>query len=192
MQAAQPADAKQGNGQCRQGQGPKTPVAGGGIALGPDYHLDHVRPGVALYGVDPTPAQSLGVRRVVNLRAPVVQVRQAHAGDTVGYSATHTVGGDRSLATLGVGYGDGFSRAGSGRGHVAFDGHRAPIVGRVSMDLLTVDITDLPTDVAVEEGSVAELIGDTITIDEVAQAAGTIAYEVLTNLGRRYRRRHVG
>jgi len=163
-----------------------------GIGLGSEYHFDHVRPGVALYGVDPTPSRVLALRRAITLRAPVVQVHRAHQGDTVGYAATHTVRGDRRLATLGVGYGDGYSRAASDRGHVAFDGHRAPIVGRVSMDLITVDITDLPETVSVEEGSAAELIGDTVTIDDAAAAAGTIAYEILTDLGRRYTRRYVG
>lgn len=163
-----------------------------GLALGPAYHFDHVRPGVALYGADPTPGNSLGVARVVTLHAPVVQVRRAADRDTVGYSATHRVHGDRRLATLAVGYGDGFSRAASNQGQVAFEGHRAPIVGRVSMDLVTVDVTDVPEHVPVEEGSAAELIGATITIDEVAAAADTIAYEVLTRLGRRYTRRYVG
>ena len=87
-----------------------------------------------------------------------------------------------------MGYGDGFLRAQSGRGRVAFDGHAAPIVGRVSMDLITVDISDLPTDIVVTAGSTAELIGPTITIDDVAAAADTISYEILTSLGRRYRR----
>ena len=116
----------------------------------------------------------------------------AEAGETVGYSATHTLDGIRRLATIGVGYGDGFLRSQSGRGHVAFGGHRAPIVGRVSMDLITVDITDLPAEVVVTAGTGAELIGPTVTIDDVASAADTIAYEILTSLGRRYRRRHIG
>ena len=159
-----------------------------GVGLGPDYHFDHVRPGVGLYGVDPTPDGRLAVTPVVRLTAPVVQVRTASEGETVGYGATHRLGGVRRLATLPVGYGDGYHRAASGIGHVAFAGHRAPIVGRISMDLLTVDVTDLPADVSVEPGTVTELIGETVTIDDVATAAGTIAYEVLTNLGRRYTR----
>lgn len=159
-----------------------------GVGLGPDYHFDHVRPGVGLYGADPTPDRRLGLRPVVTLTVPVLQVRTARSGETVGYAATHRLGGERRLATIAVGYGDGFSRAGSSRGQIAFDGHCAPIVGRVSMDLVTVDVTDLPADVVVREGTAAELIGPTVSIDAVADAAGTIAYEVLTNLGQRYTR----
>ncbi len=160
----------------------------GGIGLGPDYHFDLVRPGIGLSGVDPTPDGRLVVSPVVTLTAPVLQIRTAAAGDTVGYGATRRLVGERRLATLAVGYGDGYHRAASDVGLVAFGGHRAPIVGRVSMDLLTVDITDLPADVRVETGTMAELIGETLTIHEVASAAGTIAYEVLTNLGQRYAR----
>lgn len=159
-----------------------------GVGLGAGYHFDHVRPGVGLYGADPTPDGRLALAPVVSLHAPVVQVRSSRPGDTVGYGATHRVTGERRLATVAAGYGDGYHRSASGRGHVAFGGRRAPIVGRVSMDLLTVDITDLPDHVRVEAGTPAELIGDTVTIDHVASAAGTIAYEVLTNLGRRYTR----
>ena len=159
-----------------------------GIALGPAYHFDHVRPGIGLYGCDPSPGKRLGLQSVVHLRAPVLQVRTVAAGETIGYGATHTTAGERRVATIGVGYGDGFLRAQSGRGRVAFEGHAAPIVGRVSMDLVTVDISDLPTDIVVTAGSTAELIGPTITIDDVAAAADTISYEILTSLGRRYRR----
>lgn len=160
-----------------------------GIALGPAYHFGHVRPGIGLYGCDPSPGKRLGLQPVVHLGAPVLQVRSVAAGETIGYGATHTTAGERRIATIGVGYGDGFLRAQSGRGRVAFDGHTAPIVGRVSMDLITVDISDLPTDIVVTAGSAAELIGPTITIDDVAVAADTISYEILTSLGRRYRRR---
>lgn len=172
--------------------GPASLANSAGIGLGPDYHLDLVRPGIALFGVDPSPSETLDVQRVVTLHAPVIQVRVADDGDTVGYGATHVIEGERRLATLAVGYADGFARSSSGRGSVSFEGHRAPIVGRVSMDLLTVDVTELPAGVTVEEGSVAELIGETIGVDEVAEAAGTVAYEILTNLGSRYRRQHVG
>lgn len=159
-----------------------------GVGLGASYHFDHVRPGVGLYGVDPTPDDRLGVSPVIHLTAPVLQIRTAGAGEAVGYGATHRLTAARRLATLPVGYGDGYHRAASNVGHVAFDGHRVPIVGRVSMDLLTVDITDVPPDVRIECGTTAELIGETVTIADAARAAGTIAYEVLTNLGGRYTR----
>lgn len=163
-----------------------------GVGLGADFHFDHVRPGVGLYGVDPTPGRCLGLSPVVSLSAPVVQIRTTTDGDTVGYGATARLGNGRRLATIAAGYGDGYPRSLSNRGEVAFGGHRAPIVGRVSMDLTTVDVTDLPDGLHVGEGTMAELIGPTITIDEVAAAAGTIAYEVLTNLGRRYTRSYNG
>ena len=160
-----------------------------GIALGPAYHFAHVRPGIGLDGCDPSPGQRLGLQPVVHLHSPVLQVRTVAAGETIGYGASHKTTRERRVATIGVGYGDGFLRAQSGRGRVAFDGHTAPIVGRVSMDLVTVDISELPTDIVVTAGSTAELIGPTITIDDVAVAADTIPYEILTSLGRRYRRR---
>ncbi|MEM8708427.1 MAG: alanine racemase, partial [Actinomycetota bacterium] len=162
-----------------------------GIALGPAFHFDHVRPGIGLYGADPTPGRQLDLAPVVHLHSPVLQVRTVAAGDPVGYSATHTAAGEQRIATVAVGYGDGFLRSQSSRGHVAFEGHRAPIVGRVSMDLITVDVTDLPPETVVEAGTPAELIGPTITIDDVAEAAGTIPYEILTALGDRYGRTHV-
>jgi alanine racemase len=163
-----------------------------GIALGEAYHFDHVRPGVGLYGADPSPTRSLDLQPVVTVRAPVIQVRTVAGGATVGYGATWTADGERRIATVAAGYADGMHRAQSSRGTVAFDGHPAPIVGRISMDLITVDITDLPADVVVEAATPAELIGPTVTIDEVAHAAQTIPYEILTSLGRRYRRRHIG
>ena len=159
-----------------------------GVGLGASYHFDHVRPGIGLYGVDPTPDSRLRVSPVITLTAPVMQVRTAATGDTVGYGASRRFTSERQLATLPLGYADGYHRAASDVGYVAFSGHRAPIVGRVSMDLLTVDITDLPADVRVEPGTTAELIGATVTINEVAAAAATIPYEVLTNLGQRYAR----
>ena len=162
-----------------------------GIALGPDYHFDHVRPGIGLYGADPSPGRRLGLTPVVALQAPVLQVRDADPDETVGYSAAHTLTRPTRIATIGVGYGDGFLRSQSGRGVVAFDGHRAPVLGRVSMDLITVDITDLPAEIVVESGTPAELIGPTVTVDDVAEAAGTIPYEILTSLGSRYRRRYL-
>ena len=162
-----------------------------GIALGPAYHFDHVRPEVGLYGADPSPDRSLDP-------SPGRPPGRTRAAGPVREGGRHPRlrrdphrGGERRVATVAVGYGDGFFRSQSGRGHVAFDGEVAPIVGRVSMDLITVDITDLPAEVAVVPGTAAELIGATVTIDDVAEAAGTIPYEVLTALGHRYRRRHI-
>ncbi len=158
-----------------------------GIALGPDYFAEQVRPGIGLYGSDPSPNQTLGLAPVVSLHAPVVQVRDVNTGDGVGYGATHRMTAPGRLAVLGVGYADGFPRSLSGRGSVVLHGYRLPIVGRVSMDLTTVDISNLPEGL-VQPGDHAELIGPTVSIDDVATDAGTIAYEILTNLGRRYER----
>lgn len=158
-----------------------------GIALGPDFHAEEVRPGLGLYGVEPVQERPLGLRPVISLTAPVLQVRAADKGDTVGYGASFSMPTDGRLAVLGLGYGDGFPRSLSNRGQVNLNGYRAPIVGRVSMDLTVVDISAIP-DGLVQPGDQAEVLGEEVTPAEVAEAADTIAYELLTNLGRRYQR----
>ncbi len=164
-----------------------------GIFLGDEYHFEMVRPGYALYGGNPQPErlEHNPMAAVVQLHAPVLQVFEAEPGSTVGYGATHRVDRPMRLATLAVGYGDGFLRAGSGRGSVFVNGHEAPIVGRISMDLTTVDVGDIPAPL-VQPGTMVEIIGDGRTVDHVAADAGTIGYEVLTDLGRRYHRRYSG
>ncbi len=164
-----------------------------GIFLGGDFHFDLVRPGYALYGGNPQPERLSDnpMAAVVELSAPVLQVFEAEAGSTVGYGASHRLDRRSALATVGVGYGDGFLRSGSGRGSVFVDGHSAPILGRVSMDLTTIDITDIPSGL-VKPGTMVQLIGSGRSIDEVAADAGTIGYEILTNLGRRYSRSYSG
>ena len=160
-----------------------------GIFLGRDFHFDLVRPGVALYGA----AAAAGVsplRPVVTLEARVLQVRDGKRGETVGYGATETLERPARIAIVGVGYADGYHRrAGSSdrrRGARArLHGQDAPIVGRVSMDLIALDVTDIH---GVERGDWAELFGPNIPVDEVADAADTIGYELLTGLGRRYAR----
>ncbi len=163
-----------------------------GIFRHPDFHFDLVRPGYALYGGHPEPGAGPNpMRPVVTVEAPVLQVRRGRPGEAVGYGASHRLDRPSVLATIGVGYADGFLRSGSGRGSVAVGEHHAPIVGRISMDLVTIDITELPSGL-VEEGTWVEVIGPRRTIDEVAADAGTIGYEMLTSLGARYRRRYVG
>ncbi len=163
-----------------------------GVFRGPDFHFDLARPGYALYGGHPQPDSGPNpMRPVVTLEVPVLQVRHGSAGETVGYGASHRLDRTSRLATLGIGYADGFLRSGSGRGAVWIGEHSVPIVGRISMDLVTVDVTDLPRD-HIREGEWVEVIGPHRTIDDVATDAGTIGYEVLTGLGRRYRRRYVG
>ena len=163
-----------------------------GIFLGEAMHFDLVRPGVALYGINPQPGAPNPLKTVVTLEAEVLQVVKALPGETTGYGAGHVFNAPTRLATLGIGYADGYFRNFSnGRGHVAIGGVMAPVVGRVSMDLVTVDISALP-DGAVVAGHKAEVIGPHRRVDDLAQEAGTIGYEVLTALGRRHIRDYIG
>lgn len=162
-----------------------------GIFLGPEAHFDLGRPGVALYGANPTPGRPNPMAPVVRLSARILQVRRIDAPQSVGYGATHTLAAGSRVATVGVGYADGYIRAQGNRGFGAIAGHRVPIVGRVSMDLTTLDVTAVPPDEA-RPGAMIDLIGPDITLDEVAEHAGTIPYEILTQLGRRYHRVYVG
>jgi alanine racemase len=163
-----------------------------GIFLGNAAHCDMVRPGVALYGVNPTPGQRNPMRPAIQLQARIVQVRNVPKGETVGYDAAWTARHATRIAVVAVGYADGYLRASSSSdaapgGDAIVAGQRCPLAGRVSMDLLAIDITELP-DGAARRGDLVTLIGDEITVDDVAIKAGTIGYEVLTSLGRRYRR----
>jgi alanine racemase len=163
-----------------------------GIFLGNAAHCDMARPGVALYGVNPTPGQSNPMRPVIELQARIAQVRIVQKGETVGYNAGWTAKRTTRLAVVAVGYADGYLRAASASDEAPgadaiVAGKRCPIAGRVSMDLIEIDITDLP-DGSARRGDLVKLIGDEISVDDVAAAAGTIGYEVLTSLGRRYHR----
>ena len=162
-----------------------------GVFLGPDYHFDMLRPGVALYGSNPTPGKPNPMRPVVHLQGRIWQVREAQPGETVGYGATYEVKRPSRLATVALGYRDGFLRALSNRGRVFAGEHEAPVVGRVSMDSFSIDVTDLPPE-AVRPGALVDAIGPRNPIDEVAAAAGTVAYELLTSLGTRYHRVYLG
>ncbi len=162
-----------------------------GIFRGPDTLFDMVRPGCALYGINPTPEAANPMRRVVHLAAKVLQVRTVDTPMTVGYGATHRVAQAAKIATIAVGYADGYLRSLSGCGQVWFAGRPAPVVGRVSMDLITVDVTDVP-EADARPGMMAEIIGDHRDPDQVAAEAGTIGYEILTALGRRYARTTTG
>ena len=161
-----------------------------GIFLGPGYHFDLARPGVALHGVNPTPGSPNPMVEVVHLKGKILQLRDVDSPQTVGYGATHRVTAPGRLATVAVGYADGYPRSLSSRGHVAVGGVKVPVVGRVSMDLITIDVSTLDAG-AVSAGDWVTLIGGDCPIDAVAEDAGTIAYELLTRLGRRYARRYV-
>lgn len=172
-------------------------AASDGMMLGKSFHGQLVRPGYALYGGQASPAHAAPVEPVVTVHARVLQVRDVATGQTVGYSATYQANEPRRIATVAAGYADGVPRSasaasGESGGMVAFDGQRAPIVGRVSMDLITVDITDLANADTVTRGSWAELIGPTITLEDAGIAADTIGYEILTSLSTRFHRIYTG
>jgi alanine racemase len=167
-----------------------------GIFLGSPFHFDMVRPGAALYGVNPTPEADNPMLPVVELKARVLQIRDVERGESVGYGGNWTARRPTRLAIVAAGYADGYFRAGSSndgtRGaEVMVAGKRCPVAGRISMDLTAVDITDLEKN-AVRRGHMVTLIGEGITVDELAHHFGTIGYEVLTSLGSRYARVYKG
>lgn len=163
----------------------------GGVFLGTAFAHDLVRPGAAIYGLRPTTGAPNPMQTVVKLEAPLLQVRPLAKDDTVGYGATYRAGGAMRIATLGVGYADGYPRSLSNCGRVVVAGEPTPIIGRVSMDLITIDISAL-SEKAARVGTLAELIGPAMPPDDVADAAGTIGYEILTGLGPRYVRHYKG
>lgn len=163
-----------------------------GCFLGPDFAIDMVRPGIALFGGNPFASRPNPMAPVAHLYAPILQVRDVAKGETVGYSGAWQAGRPSRIAVLGVGYRDGYPRALSypahdGPAHVMIGGHYAPVVGRVSMDMITVDVTDISPDFA-SRGINAEIMGDHVTVDDIARWAGTIPYEILTHLGSRFAR----
>ncbi|MEX0839367.1 MAG: alanine racemase [Parvibaculum sp.] len=174
-----------------------------GVFLGPDYHFDLVRPGVGLYGGNPLSGRANPFRPAVTVEARVIALRTLTAGETVGYGAAWAAKGPARIAVLSAGYADGYFRAlgrasapesgaGSqekgGQAHIA--GYTVPVAGRVSMDMLALDVSAVPEGL-IRRGDMAELIGPTISVDDVGLRAGTIGYEILTSLGRRYIRRYV-
>jgi alanine racemase len=158
-----------------------------GIFLGSDYHFDLVRPGAALYGIAPVPGELNPMAHVVHVQAKILQVRDVDAPDTVGYGATHRFSRPGRIATVAAGYADGYPRSLSNAGTCVVGEHRVAVVGRVSMDLTTIDVTGVPENL-VRPGTLVDLIGPLNPLDEVAAAAGTIGYELLIRLGRRAHR----
>jgi alanine racemase len=168
---------------------PASLVNSSGIFLNDSAHFDLARPGAALYGVNPTPGHANPMNSVVELTGRILQLRNVARDETVGYGATWTAKRASRIAVVALGYADGLIRAGSGTdqhpgGAAVVAGKRCPIVGRISMDLVCIDITEL-ADGAVHRGDPATLIGAELTVDDVAAAAGTIGYEILTRLGPR-------
>ncbi|MBE7636996.1 alanine racemase [Sneathiella sp. P13V-1] len=162
-----------------------------GIFLGQDYHFDLLRPGVALYGANPTPDKDNPMSDVIELKGKILQVDTLDKGTTVGYGSTYITQGKERIAKIAIGYADGYPRNLGGIAEVGIDGARAPIVGRISMDMLTVNMTAIPEEKS-RAGEYVTLIGDGITLEEVAEKSGTIPYEILTSLGHRYYRDYVG
>ena len=168
-----------------------------GLMTGRDYHFQMVRPGIALYGGRAVSGRRNPMAQAVTLEVPILQVKEARTGETVGYGAAYTLNRDSRLAVLGMGYADGFFRNLSGTnsrpgGKVAIRGRVLPVVGRISMDLTVVDITDLAHDLPLP-GELAEVLGPNVTVDEQADIGGTIGYEILTSLRLgRYSRHYVG
>ncbi len=161
---------------------PRSLAATGGMLLGSDYHFDMCRPGVGLYGGAPF----TDAAPVAYLDLPIIQVRDVAEGETVGYSNTWEAKRMSRIATVSAGYADGIIRAMGPNAHLRFGEAVCPVVGRISMDLITVDITDLD-----EEPRALSLLDDKQTVETLADAAGTIGYEILTSLGARYGRRYV-
>ncbi len=176
---------------------PASLAASDGLMLGPAYHFDLVRPGYALYGGQAFRGGPTPVEPVVSVKARILQVRDIAPGATIGYGATYRAVRQMRIATLSAGYADGFFRHASAGfddagGVVAIGGRLAPVVGRVSMDLITVDVTELPEGSA-ERGGLADLVGGAgPTLEEVGRRAGTIGYEVLTRLSHRFHRSYAG
>lgn len=169
---------------------PRSIANSAGIFLDASFHGDLARAGIALYGGKAGDHAGDEIRPVVELAARVIQLRDISAGDAVGYGGQFVATTRRRIATVGVGYADGVPRAIGDRGHAWVAGERVPIVGRVSMDSLALDVSALPRD-HVDEGCWAMLLGDRQSIDDLAADAGTIGYEILTRLGRRAERRYV-
>lgn len=161
-----------------------------GTLLGAAYHGELCRPGVALYGGNPFLDRPNPMHAVAIFEARVLQLRNVPPNEPVGYGATGIATTERLIAVLGAGYADGMPRALSGCGTAAVGGARVPFVGRVSMDLITIDVTSLAGRISV--GDWVELVGSAVTVDDVGAAAGTNGYEILTGLGRRSERRYVG
>jgi alanine racemase len=166
---------------------PASLAASSGIFLGATHHFDLVRPGAALYGVNPMPGGSNPLRPVVRLAAKIIQMREIDTGEPVGYGAAHVTKAPGRLAVVAVGYADGWLRSLSGRGGGYIGDTRVPLLGRASMDLLTFDVSAVDPALTCP-GMTIELLGPRYGVDDMAADAGTIGYEILTALGARYHR----
>ncbi len=157
------------------------------IFLGKEYHFDLVRPGAALYGINPLGNTFKNpMHNPIKLTAPIIQLQELPAESYIGYNMTFKTNSNRLIATLPLGYADGYSRAFSNCGIVVIDSYPVPVVGRVSMDTITIDVTELPPNI-IFLGQQAEIIGNYCTLDKIANIINTIGHEILTLLGNRYK-----
>ncbi|MCW8085927.1 alanine racemase [Sabulicella glaciei] len=168
---------------------PRSLANSSGIFLGPRFRSDLARPGAALYGLNPTPGQPNPMENVIRLALPILQIREVGPGETVGYGAAWRATAPSRIATVAGGYADGIPRAWEGGGKGLLHGKVARLAGRVSMDLMTFDVSAIPE---ARPGDLVEVIGTEGDADAMAAAAGTIGYEILTRLGRRFQRGYVG
>ena len=164
----------------------KSLSASAGALIGPKYHFDLLRPGIGLYGSNPNDNPINPMRPVLTLRAPIIQLRELKSGEAFGYGATFTASKTTKIAVIALGYADGFLRSASNSGFGVIAGVKCPIIGRVSMDLIAFDISEIKS--AIKCGDMVELLGANADIDEQASSMGTIAYEILTRLGNRFHR----
>jgi len=177
--------------RARWPQVPGSLVNSSGIFLGPGFHADLARPGAALYGVAPIAGAPNPMRAVVRLQGRMIQAREIGAGEGVGYNHTWHAKWPSRIATVSVGYADGYLRSLSSGARLRLHGRTLPLVGRVSMDTVTVDVTGVP-DEHLHPGALFDLIDEVQDINALAAQAGTNAYEILTNLGPRYQRQYIG
>jgi alanine racemase len=167
---------------------PRAPLslaATAGALIGPDFHFDMIRPGIGLYGSGGLDAGNPALSTAVTIEAPILQVREIGAGETVGYGASFTAPKKMRCATLAIGYADGYLRSLSGRGYGVLGGQKLPLLGRVSMDLVVLDVTDCAE---ARPGAWVEFLGPNVPLDELAPLAGTAAYELLTTFAGTVRR----
>ncbi|AIL64787.1 Alanine racemase, catabolic [Rickettsiales bacterium Ac37b] len=161
-------------------------VNSSGIFLGTNYHFHLARPGMALYGLNPTPQSKNPMHNVIYLSSKIIQVRNNIKQSPVGYGGSYYAERNSVIATVAIGYADGYFRSLSNNSICYINGYKAPVIGRVSMDLITLDVTNVPAHF-IYPGQSVEIIGDNITVDQLAKYANTLGYEILTNLGHRFK-----
>lgn len=161
-----------------------------GLFRDASYHYDMVRPGYSLYGGNPTPETTNPMQAVVSLNTRILQIRDCKKGQSIGYGATHTFDQDTTTATVALGYADGFLRSNSSKATLYYNNQPCPVLGRVSMDLVTIDISNIKGEPPKQNDAI-EILGPNQTIDDLATSAGTIGYEILTSLGARYKREYI-